>query len=104
MAASTAGRERKGRRTVPLPRAVADRYCGGMSREIRIEISDELYEQLQQAAAERRLPPEAYAGQVLNADLTRTRFREGARAFVAEHADGFAERFGGPARSSADAA
>ncbi|MEV7157194.1 hypothetical protein AB0N77_21635 [Streptomyces misionensis] len=75
-----------------------------MSREIRIEISDELYAQLKQAAAERRLPPEAYVGRVLNADLTRTRFHEGARAFIAEHAEGFSERFGGPAGSSADAA
>ncbi|MFK0143276.1 hypothetical protein [Streptomyces murinus] len=75
-----------------------------MSREIRIQISDELYEQLQQAAAERRLPPEAYVGRVLNADLTRTGFREGARAFIAEHAEGFSGRFRGPARTSADAA
>lgn len=75
-----------------------------MSREIRIQISDELYAQLQHAAAEQRLPPEAYAGRVLNADLTRTRFYEGGRAFISEHADGFAERFGGPAGSSADAA
>ncbi|MEU8471622.1 hypothetical protein AB0F30_27570 [Streptomyces sp. NPDC029006] len=75
-----------------------------MPREIRIEISDELYEQLQQTAAGLHLPPEAYVGRVLNADLTRTRFREGARAFIAEHAEGFAERFGGPAGSSADAA
>ncbi|MFD5451244.1 hypothetical protein [Streptomyces sp. NPDC127100] len=75
-----------------------------MPREIRIKISDELYEQLQQAAAERHLPPEAYAGQVLDADLTRARFREGARGFIAEHAQGFAERFGDPASSSADAA
>ncbi|MEV7083332.1 hypothetical protein AB0N88_33085 [Streptomyces sp. NPDC093516] len=75
-----------------------------MPREIRIEISDELYEQLQQAAAERHLPPEAYAGRVLDADLTRARFHEGARAFIAEHAQGFAERFGGSAGSNADAA
>ncbi|MEV5454255.1 hypothetical protein [Streptomyces sp. NPDC052535] len=75
-----------------------------MAQEIRIEISDELYEQLRQAAAERHLPPEAYAGRVLDADLTRERFREGARGFIAEHAAGFADRFGGPASSSADAA
>ncbi|MER6253634.1 hypothetical protein ABT224_19990 [Streptomyces sp. NPDC001584] len=74
-----------------------------MAREIRIEISDEAYEQLKRAAAEKRVPAEAYAGQVLDADLARARFREGARLFVAEHAAGFAERFGGPV-SSADAA
>lgn len=75
-----------------------------MAREIRIEISDEAYEQLQRAAAESRVPAEAYAGQVLNADLTRVRFVEGARAFIAMHAEGLAERFGGPAGRGATAA
>ncbi|MEN8655468.1 hypothetical protein ABCR94_34055 [Streptomyces sp. 21So2-11] len=75
-----------------------------MAREIRIEISDEAFEQLQRAAAAKHVAAEAYAGQVLDADLTRIRFAEGARSFVSEHAEGFAERFGGPAGHSADAA
>ncbi|MEU3512777.1 hypothetical protein ABZ733_33930 [Streptomyces longwoodensis] len=75
-----------------------------MAREIRITISGELYEQLEQRVAKRHLPPEAYAGQVLDADLTQARFRQGARAFIGEHAERFAKRFGGPAQSSADAA
>ncbi|WP_159047293.1 MULTISPECIES: hypothetical protein [unclassified Streptomyces] len=75
-----------------------------MAREIRIVISDEAYAQLQRAAAEKRLPAEAYAGQVLDADLTRVRFVEGARSFIGQHAEGFAQRFGGPAGHSATAA
>ncbi|MEV3993576.1 hypothetical protein AB0J57_32205 [Streptomyces sp. NPDC049837] len=47
---------------------------------------------------------EAYAGQVLAADLTRVRFVEGARSFISQHAEGFAERFGGRAGRSVDAA
>lgn len=65
-----------------------------MSREIRIEVSDETYEQLQRLGAERHLPAEQYAQQVLAADLVRARFTEGARAFITEHAAGFAARFG----------
>ncbi|THA31896.1 hypothetical protein [Streptomyces sp. A1547] len=75
-----------------------------MAREIRIVISDEAYAQLQRAAAEKRLPAETYAGQVLDADLTRVRFVEGARSFIGQHAEGFAQRFGGPAGHSATAA
>lgn len=65
-----------------------------MAREIRIEISDEAYEALQRAAAERHLAAEDYAGEVLHADLTRSRFIEGARSFVHEHGDAFAARYG----------
>ncbi|MFF5506420.1 hypothetical protein ACF1E9_26360 [Streptomyces roseolus] len=65
-----------------------------MPREIRIEISDDAYEALQRAAAERHLAAEDYAGDVLHADLTRTRFIEGARSFVHEHGDAFAARYG----------
>ncbi|MET9427900.1 MULTISPECIES: hypothetical protein [unclassified Streptomyces] len=75
-----------------------------MAREIRIEISDEAYEQLQRAAAEKRVAAEAYVGQVLDADLTRVRFVEGARSFISQHAEAFAERFGGPTGRSVDAA
>ncbi|MFF5125900.1 hypothetical protein ACFY41_03010 [Streptomyces syringium] len=74
-----------------------------MAREIRIEISDEAYEQPQRAAAEKHVAAEAYAGQVLDADLTRFRFVEGARSFIGQHAEGFAELFGGRA-GRADAA
>ncbi|AJF69270.1 hypothetical protein [Streptomyces vietnamensis] len=75
-----------------------------MAREIRIEISDEAYEALERAAAEKRVDAEAYARKVLDADLTRTRFLEGARQFVADHGQVFADRFGGPAGRGADAA
>ncbi|MFG3040899.1 hypothetical protein ACGFYZ_28765 [Streptomyces sp. NPDC048330] len=67
-----------------------------MAREIRIEISDEAYEALERAAAEKQVPAEYYAGRVLDADLTRTRFVEGARSFVVEHGKAFAERFSRP--------
>ncbi|KUN35735.1 hypothetical protein AQJ30_23905 [Streptomyces longwoodensis] len=86
----------------------AARYSGALpqdhGREIRITISDEPYEQLEERAAKRHLPPEAYAGQVMDADLTQARFREGARALIGEHAEKFGKRFGGPTQSSADAA
>ncbi|MFH9725388.1 hypothetical protein ACH4M4_20830 [Streptomyces sp. NPDC017254] len=75
-----------------------------MAREIRIEISDEAYEALERVAAEKHVPAEDYAGRVLDADLTRTLFLEGARSFVAEHGQAFAERFGRPTKHSADAA
>lgn len=75
----------------------ADRYGGRKARGIRIEISDEAYEQLQRAAAEKHVAAEAYAGQVLDPDLTRIRFVEGARSFISQHAEGFAEHFGGRA-------
>ncbi|GHJ94336.1 hypothetical protein SNE510_38550 [Streptomyces sp. NE5-10] len=68
-----------------------------MAREIRIEISEEAYEALQKAAAARHLAAEDYAGDVLHADLTRTRFIEGARSFVHQHGDAFAARYGRPA-------
>ncbi|MFI9311482.1 hypothetical protein [Streptomyces triculaminicus] len=75
-----------------------------MAQEIRIQISDEAYEQLQRAAAEKHVPAEEYAGQVLDADLIKVRFLEGARSFINEHAEGFTERFGGPSAHRADAA
>ncbi|WP_405861722.1 hypothetical protein OG361_40125 [Streptomyces sp. NBC_00090] len=75
-----------------------------MAREIRIEMSDEAYEALERAAAEKHVPAEDYAGRVLDADLTRTRFLEGARSFVAQHGKAFGEHFGRPTSPSADAA
>ncbi|MCF3105437.1 hypothetical protein IPZ58_28170 [Streptomyces roseoverticillatus] len=75
-----------------------------MAQEIRIQISDEAYEQLQRAAAEKHVLAEEYAGQVLDADLIKVRFLEGAQSFINEHAEGFAERFGRPATRRVDAA
>jgi uncharacterized membrane protein len=70
-----------------------------VARELRIEISDEAYAQLQRAAAAKNLSVEAYATQALDAELTRARFLAGARSFIDQHAAGLAERFGGPAPS-----
>ncbi|MFH8295031.1 hypothetical protein [Streptomyces sp. NPDC018059] len=75
-----------------------------MAREIRFEVSDEAFEQLERVAAKKRVAAEEYAGQVLDRDLARVRFMEAARSFVAQHAAGFAERFGGPVSHRADAA
>ncbi|MFD3535678.1 hypothetical protein [Streptomyces sp. NPDC058664] len=75
-----------------------------MAREIRIEISDEAYAALERAAAEKHVPAEDYAGRVLDADLTRARFVEGARSFVDRHGQAFAERFGRPTKTGAGAA
>ncbi|GGY51997.1 hypothetical protein [Streptomyces omiyaensis] len=75
-----------------------------MARELRIEISDEAYEALQHAAAARHVAAEDYAERVLDADLTRTRFLDGARHVVARHGDAFAARYGRSAASGTDAA
>ncbi|MFC9793000.1 hypothetical protein [Streptomyces sp. NPDC057695] len=75
-----------------------------MAREIRIEISDEAYEALERAAAEKHVPAEDYVGRVLDADLTRTRFIEGARTFVGQHGQAFAKRYGRPVGRGSDAA
>ncbi|MFF0560831.1 hypothetical protein ACH4ZU_08860 [Streptomyces sp. NPDC020472] len=75
-----------------------------MARELRIEISDEAYEALQQAAAAKHVAAEDYAGQVLHADLARARFLDGARLAVAEHGDAFAARYGRPGAGSTEAA
>ncbi|MFJ4340176.1 hypothetical protein [Streptomyces sp. NPDC088915] len=72
-----------------------------MAREIRIEISDEAYEALERVAAEKHVPAEHYAGSVLDADLTRARFVEGARSFIDQHGQAFAKRFGRPADADA---
>ncbi|MGP3636362.1 hypothetical protein ACTU45_23915 [Streptomyces sp. 24-1644] len=72
-----------------------------MAKEIRIEVDDETYEQLERLAAGGHAPPEQYAAKLLTADITRARFAEAAKAFAAEHAEGFAARFGGGKRQAA---
>ncbi|MEW2490815.1 hypothetical protein [Streptomyces sp. NPDC048411] len=66
-----------------------------MAREIRINVDDETYEQLERLAADGHAEPEQYAAQLLTADIARSRFNEAAKAFRDEHARGFAARFGG---------
>ncbi|UNZ22315.1 hypothetical protein [Streptomyces sp. 891-h] len=75
-----------------------------MSREIRLTVDDETYEALQRRATTEHVPAEQYAAQVLRTDLTHARFIEGASAFIAEHAEGFEERFGSRPHGGLDAA
>ncbi|MFJ4343303.1 hypothetical protein [Streptomyces sp. NPDC088915] len=63
-------------------------------RELRVTVTNEVYEQLQALAADSRVPAEEYAARMLTDDVTRARFLAGAEEFVAEHAFGFAEHFG----------
>ncbi|MFD7708600.1 hypothetical protein [Streptomyces sp. NPDC059786] len=65
-----------------------------MARELRIEIDDVLYEQLEREAHERHEDPAVYAGRFLAHQLDRARFLEGAQAFAEEHGQAFADRFG----------
>ncbi|MFJ9589671.1 MULTISPECIES: hypothetical protein [Streptomyces] len=65
-----------------------------MAKEIRINVDDETYEELQRLAADDHEDPDQYASRRLTADLARTRFLEGAKAFVEEHGQAFADRFG----------
>ncbi|KUN57810.1 hypothetical protein AQJ46_45640 [Streptomyces canus] len=75
---------------------------GGMAKEIRIEVDDETFEELQRRAADDREDPDQYASRRLTADLARTRFLEGAKAFVEEHGQAFVDRFGtGPSSHAA---
>lgn len=73
----------------------------GMAREIRIMIDDETYEELQRLAADDHEDPDAYASRRLTDDLNRARFLEGAQAFVEEHGQAFADRFGASPSSHA---
>ncbi|WP_372412761.1 hypothetical protein [Streptomyces luteireticuli] len=72
-------------------------------RKIEVQLSDEAYADLQRAAADKRVGPEAYAGTVLEDTLTRARFLEGAQECIDQHADEFAARFG-PAPAAGRAA
>ncbi|MFI6341089.1 hypothetical protein [Streptomyces sp. NPDC050535] len=65
-----------------------------MAKEIRIRIDDETFEELRRRAADDHEDPDQYASRRLTDDLARTRFIEGAKAFVDEHGPAFAERFG----------
>ncbi|MDF3144161.1 MULTISPECIES: hypothetical protein [unclassified Streptomyces] len=69
-------------------------------KEIRIEVDDETYEQLQRLAA--GAEPGQYAKQLLTADLARAQFLDAARSFAGEHGPAFAEHFGaGPSSHAA---
>lgn len=72
-----------------------------MAKEIRIQVDDETYAQLERLAAGGHAQPEQYAAKLLTADLARARFTEAAKVFAAEHAEGFAARFGGGERQAA---
>jgi hypothetical protein len=65
-----------------------------MSRELRIQIDDDAYEQLRGLADSDHVDAEKYAQRLLLADLARQRFETGARAFIEEHGDAFVTRFG----------
>ncbi|WP_434600103.1 hypothetical protein [Streptomyces sp. A5-4] len=68
-----------------------------MPKEIRIEVTDEVYDQLQRLAAVDHVEADQYAAQLLTADLQHARFRESAAAFAEQFGPAFAERFGGAA-------
>lgn len=80
--------------THPSPPRAGSGYRGGMAKEIRIEVDDETFEELRRRAADDHEEPDQYASRRLTADLARTRFLEGARAFVEEHGQAFTDRFG----------
>jgi hypothetical protein len=58
--------------------------------------------ELRRRAADGHEEPDQYASRRLTDDLARTRFLEGAKAFVEEHGQAFADRFGtGPSSHAA---
>lgn len=63
-------------------------------RELRISITEEVYEQLKLLAADHQVPAEEYAARMIADDVARARFLTGAREFITENADYFTERFG----------
>ncbi|MBC2868613.1 hypothetical protein [Streptomyces mexicanus] len=77
-----------------------------MAKEIRIEVDDETYEQLQRLAADDHEDPDQYASRRLTADLARTRFLEGSARFLSAPGmrEEFARRFGPEPGPSATAA
>ncbi|WP_306184966.1 MULTISPECIES: hypothetical protein [unclassified Streptomyces] len=77
-----------------------------MAREIRIEIDDEQYEQLEREAHQRHEDPGVYAGRVLADGLNKARFLEGCAEFLAVPGmrEEFARRFGPQPGPSATAA
>ncbi|GGV57883.1 hypothetical protein [Streptomyces spectabilis] len=73
-----------------------------MAHEITIQVDDETYGELARQAADGQLEPDAYAAQLLTADVRRARFMEAATSFADEHGAAFAEEFGtGTARTAA---
>ncbi|MEU0029678.1 hypothetical protein [Streptomyces sp. NPDC006335] len=73
-----------------------------MAKEIRIVVDDETFQELQRRAADDREDPDQYASRRLTADLARSRFLEGAKAFAEEHGQAFVDRFGtGPSSHAA---
>ncbi|MFF4763202.1 hypothetical protein [Streptomyces sp. NPDC001292] len=77
-----------------------------MAREIRIEIDDEQYAQLEREAHERHEDPTVYAGRVLAQELDKARFLEGSALFVRTPGvrEEFARRFGPGPGTTASAA
>ncbi|MFH8663092.1 hypothetical protein [Streptomyces afghaniensis] len=77
-----------------------------MAREIRIEIDDEQYAQLEREAHELHEDPRVYARRVLADGLNKARFLEGCVDFLAIPGmrDEFARRFGPEPGTSATAA
>ncbi|MGW7579163.1 hypothetical protein [Streptomyces sp. NPDC054765] len=63
-------------------------------RELRISVTDDVYDELQILAASEHVPAEEYAARMLADEVARARFLAGAEEFISEHAAGFAERFG----------
>jgi hypothetical protein len=77
-----------------------------MAREIRIEIDDEQYAQLEREAHERHEDPTVYAGRVLAQELNKARFLEGSALFLSTPGmrEEFASRFGPQPGTAASAA
>ncbi|MFC4468914.1 hypothetical protein ACFPH6_31060 [Streptomyces xiangluensis] len=77
-----------------------------MPREIRIEIDDEQYAQLEREAHQLHEDPDVYAGRVLAQGLNKARFLEGCAEFLAVPGmrEEFARRFGPESGPSATAA
>jgi hypothetical protein len=77
-----------------------------MAREIRIEIDDEQYEQLEREAHQLHEDPTVYAGRVLADGLNKARFLDGCAQFLATPGmrEEFARRFGPHPGPSATAA
>ncbi|MGR3935236.1 hypothetical protein [Streptomyces sp. BRA346] len=63
-------------------------------RELRINVTEDVYDQIQILAARIQVPAEEYAARMLADDVAHARFLEGAENFIAEHGIAFAERFG----------
>ncbi|MGW1047282.1 hypothetical protein [Streptomyces sp. NPDC002547] len=77
-----------------------------MGKELRIQLDDEQYEQLEREAHERREDPTVYAGRVLARELGKARFLEGSALFLSTPGvrEEFASRFGPGPGTAASAA